>query len=59
VSAESDTEKERNPLVQGMTVENGVAIYVYDVSFDLHIQNISGGGSAAVTEALWAEDIIF
>ena len=52
VAAESNTDQESKNLVHGMTVTHGIEIYVYDVSFDLHIQNISGGG------ALVAEDIL-
>ena len=52
VAAESNTDQESKNLVHGMTITHGVEIYVYDVSFDLHILNISGGG------ALVAEDIL-
>jgi hypothetical protein len=59
VAAEPVTDQKSMSLVQGMTVTHGIYIYVYDVSFDLHIQNISGGGSGAAIEAMYADDIIF
>ena len=52
VATESNAGKGTEKLVHGMTVTHGIEIYVYDVSFDLHIQNISGGG------VLVAEDIL-
>jgi hypothetical protein len=52
VGVESNAEQDSKNLVQGMTVTHGVEIYVYDVSFDLHIMNISGGGVLAAEDML-------